>query len=263
MTGLFSNPYTPHDAQHLRLPGAGPKRGVVGFATYQYGEPFTPGRQELLRQAVADAANQRQRHQDPGRPHHQGRRLLGLRPQLPDQRHRGWRDQRRSHSTFGGANTSTGNYLANFVTGRMKASTRQCRAVQDMKYHQISFFFNDQWKASRRLTLTGGLRFEHMGNWVPNDSQGVAVWDPPHITTQPSAPGYTGLEWHSIDSAIPLSGFPSRRSLSSRASASLTTSSATAKPCPRRRRPVPVPDCLQHRQFGLQPAAWRGNARCH
>ena len=41
-----------------------------------------------------------------------------------------------------------------------------------MKYHQISFFINDQWKASRRLTLTGGLRFEHMGNWVPKQQSG-------------------------------------------------------------------------------------------
>ena len=46
-------------------------------------------------------------------------------------------------------------------------SQDNAEAVQDMKYYQYSFFINDQWKATRRLTLTGGLRFEHMGNWVP------------------------------------------------------------------------------------------------
>ncbi len=79
-----------------------------------------------------------------------------------------------------------------------------------MKYHQVSFFVNDQWKATRRLTLTGGLRFEHMGNWVPDDNHGVAVWDPATYNNTSSAPGFTGLEWHSIDPAIPLSGFPSK-----------------------------------------------------
>ena len=49
----------------------------------------------------------------------------------------------------------------------MASRKTAAEAVQDMKYYQYSFFVNDQWKASRRLTLTGGLRFEHMGNWVP------------------------------------------------------------------------------------------------
>ena len=79
-----------------------------------------------------------------------------------------------------------------------------------MKYNQYSFFFNDQWKASRRLTLTGGLRFEHMGNWVPNNNYGVAVWDPATYNNTSSAGAWTGLQWHSINSSIPSSGFPNK-----------------------------------------------------
>ena len=38
MTGLFSNPYTP------QIPNTwGWSNSAIGFATYQYGEPFTPG----------------------------------------------------------------------------------------------------------------------------------------------------------------------------------------------------------------------------
>ena len=106
---------------------------------------------------------------------------------------------------------NTGNYLANFVSARTNGfSQDNSEVVQDMRYHQVSFFINDQWKASRRLTLTGGLRFEHMGNWVPNDNYGVAVWDPATYNNTSSAGAWTGLQWHSINSSIPLTGFPSK-----------------------------------------------------
>src|SRR5260221_3571800 len=62
--------------------------------------------------------------------------------------------------------SSTGNPLADWVTGRVTQLSQQQNApVADFKYYQYSFYVNDQWKAMRRLTLTFGLRFEHMGNW--------------------------------------------------------------------------------------------------
>jgi hypothetical protein len=208
MTGLFSNPYT------AQIPNSygygGQSSGDVGLDTYTYGEPFTPTPKN-------------------------GFGKLSQTPQISDNvtKIQGshtlkagvyW-DYARNYQTSGSltsgtqgsadfdpwGNQSTGNYLANFVTGRMTNFAQDnAEAVQDMKYHQVSFFINDQWKASRRLTLTGGLRFEHMGNWVPNDSEGVAVWDPATYNNTSSAPGWTGLEWHSIDSSIPLTGFPTK-----------------------------------------------------
>jgi hypothetical protein len=208
MTGLFSNPYT------AMIPNSygygGQSSGDVGIDTYTYGEPFTPTPKN-------------------------GFGKLSQTPQISDNvtKIQGshtlkagvyW-DYARNYQTSGSLTAGTqgsadfdpwgdqsaGNYLAGFVTGRMTAFAQDnAEAVQDMKYHQVSFFINDQWKATRRLTLTGGLRFEHMGNWVPNDSEGDAVWDPSTYNNTSSAPGWTGLEWHSIDPAIPLSGFPSK-----------------------------------------------------
>ncbi|HEX3747246.1 MAG TPA: TonB-dependent receptor [Bryobacteraceae bacterium] len=210
MTGLFANPYTP------MMPNTygwgGQANGVVGFGTYQYGEPFNPGGKNSFGK-------------------------LSQTPQISDNvtkvagahtiKAGVYWDYARNYQTsgnlsggtngavnfdvWGNSNINTGNYLANFVSGRVNGySQDNAEAVQDMKYHQVSFFINDQWKFNRRLTLTGGVRFEHMGNWVPNDPYGVTVWDPALYNNTSSAPAFTGFTWHSVNSAIPTSGFPSR-----------------------------------------------------
>ena len=110
-----------------------------------------------------------------------------------------------------GAN-STHNGAADFATGRIAGFYQSSAAiVQDTRFRQYSFFANDQWKASRRLTLTLGFRLEHMGNWVVTDNNlGLAVWDPASYNNSATAPAWTGLKWHGIDPNIPLSGFPSQ-----------------------------------------------------
>jgi hypothetical protein len=114
------------------------------------------------------------------------------------------------YETYG--SNSTGNGAANFTTARVTALWQSNGApVQDIRFYQYSWYLNDQWKVSRRLTLTLGVRAEHMGNWVPtNQHLGLAVWDPTSYNNSPSAPGWTGLKWHGIDPKVPLSGFPSR-----------------------------------------------------
>ena len=65
-------------------------------------------------------------------------------------------------------------------------------------------------EATRRLTLTLGARFEHMGNWVPADGPGLAVWDASKYNNTSAAGAWTGLLWNALDKSIPLSGFPSK-----------------------------------------------------
>jgi hypothetical protein len=210
ITGLFNNPYTPMIPNTYGYEGQ--TQGATGFATYTYGEPFTPGGKNSFGK-------------------------LSQTPQISDNVTKIWGahtlkagvywDYARNYQTSGSIVTgtqgtlnfdiwgasaiNTGNYLANFITARSNGfSQDSAEAVQDMKYTQYSFFINDQWKASRRLTLTGGIRFEHMGNWIPNNNYGVSVWDPATYNNTSSAGPWTGLQWHSIDSAIPLSGFPNK-----------------------------------------------------
>ncbi len=109
-----------------------------------------------------------------------------------------------------GANT-TSNGAADFATGRLAGFYQASSSpVQDVRFYQYAFYGNDQWKVTRRLTLTLGLRFDHLGNWVPtNNSLGLAVWDPAVYNNSSSAPGWTGVQWHGINKSIPMSGVPS------------------------------------------------------
>ena len=210
MTGLFSNPYT------AMMPNTygygGQANGVVGFGTYQYGEPFGPGGNNSFGKLsqtpqISDNVTKIQGahtlkagvYWDYARNYQTSGTLSG------------GTNGAANFDVWGPSSINTGNYLANFLTARISGFAQDnAEAVQDMKYSQYSFFINDQWKANRRLTLTGGLRFEHMGNWIPNDKYGVAVWDPATYNNSSSAGAWTGLQWHSINPNIPMSGFPNK-----------------------------------------------------
>ncbi len=107
--------------------------------------------------------------------------------------------------------TTSGNVMADFLTGRVQSFAQvPALSVYDLKYSQYSFYAQDQWKAHRRLTITYGVRLDHMGQWYPTSGPGLAVWDPASYVNTAEAGVWTGLKWHARDSKIPRSGFPSR-----------------------------------------------------
>jgi Carboxypeptidase regulatory-like domain len=108
------------------------------------------------------------------------------------------------------ANYTTGNPLADFLLGHADNYNQTSKIpVNDAKYHQISFYAMDQWKASRKLTLTYGLRFDHEGQWYASNGPGIAVFDPSLYSNDITAPQFTGLTWNGINKSIPLSGWSS------------------------------------------------------
>lgn len=113
---------------------------------------------------------------------------------------------------FGNTGATTGNPMADFLTGRVQ-SFQQITAlsVYDMKFSQYSLYAQDQWRIHRRLTLTYGVRMEHLGQWYPTSGPGLAVWNPATYNNTAQAAGWTGLLWHGIGNNISVSGFPSRR----------------------------------------------------
>ena len=79
----------------------------------------------------------------------------------------------------------------------------------DELWHQWSLWAQDQWKVSRKLTLTVGLRADHMGQWYDKNG-GTQVWDPATYVNTPNPPENTGLAWTANNSAIPKSGWGSK-----------------------------------------------------
>jgi hypothetical protein len=72
-----------------------------------------------------------------------------------------------------------------------------------------SFYAQDHWKLNRRITIDYGMRFEHYAKPYADDPWGMATFDPAAYTANPTA-NNAGISWHSINSAIPLSGVNSR-----------------------------------------------------
>jgi Carboxypeptidase regulatory-like domain len=108
--------------------------------------------------------------------------------------------------------TTTGNPMADFLTGRVQSFQQVTGlSVYNMKFSQYSLYAQDQWRVRRRLTLTYGVRMEHLGQWYPTNGPGIAVWNPAAYNNTAQAGAWTGLLWHGMDSSIPISGYPSRR----------------------------------------------------
>jgi Carboxypeptidase regulatory-like domain/TonB-dependent Receptor Plug Domain len=107
---------------------------------------------------------------------------------------------------------STKNLVADMMLGYVNSYQQQNQDVaQDNAYHQISFYGQDSWRATQRLTLNYGVRFDHIGQWYGfNDfASGFQVWDGASYVNSANAPANTGLLWHAIDKTVPLSGWSS------------------------------------------------------
>ncbi|MDE3178622.1 MAG: TonB-dependent receptor [Acidobacteriota bacterium] len=116
------------------------------------------------------------------------------------------------------AHFSTGNPMADLLLGHAQSFNQYSNApVHNLWYNNVAFYAQDQWKATRRLTVDYGVRFDHMGQWFPaGNTPGNMVWDPSTCPTSAgpgpkcAGPNLPGFQWHAINKSIPLSGFPSR-----------------------------------------------------
>jgi hypothetical protein len=107
------------------------------------------------------------------------------------------------------------NNVANFLQGCGGFTQTQNSNPIDLHFKTIDFYATDEWKVNKQLTLTLGIRFDHMGPWEDPHGVGLAVWTAPqqhvlytNVTNDPKT--YPGISWHGKDSSIPISGAPSR-----------------------------------------------------
>jgi hypothetical protein len=106
------------------------------------------------------------------------------------------------------------NQLANFSMGVFDTYSQANEIAHLNLYNWTnSFYAQDDWKLLKNLTITGGLRFEHLGRWTDSHGIGAAVWNPALYATDAvnnTLVPLPGFRWHAIDHSIPLGGFATR-----------------------------------------------------
>jgi Carboxypeptidase regulatory-like domain len=111
---------------------------------------------------------------------------------------------------------SYGNEYADLLTGNLNSyNEANFNRINDISYNTYEFFGQDSWKATKRLTLSYGLRFTHFSPWVDDENFGYSIfnpslYDPTNNGACASAPTFCGFVWHAKDSSVPLGGFPTR-----------------------------------------------------
>ncbi|MGC2162617.1 MAG: carboxypeptidase regulatory-like domain-containing protein [Silvibacterium sp.] len=105
---------------------------------------------------------------------------------------------------------STGNFVADMMLGNVNNYQQQNQNFpNDTHYHQVSVYAQDSWRATQRLTLNYGLRFDHIGQWTSIGADpGFQVFSRAAYNSNPTA-NNPGLLWQAIDSSVPSSGFKS------------------------------------------------------
>ena len=105
------------------------------------------------------------------------------------------------------AGSATGNEYADILMGIGQSGYYQQGPplVVDVAQKIASFYGQDDWKVTRRLTVNYGLRFEHYPK--PYNAQfGMAVFNPANYNPNAAAGANTGISYHSVDPSIPYNG---------------------------------------------------------
>ncbi len=133
----------------------------------------------------------------------------------------------------GGNPGTTGNALADLEMGHAGSFTQTNQnPVDHLKYNEAALYAQDQWKASARLTVNYGVRFEHEGQWYPFNSgaPGIAYFSNAALQSAiaSNCSGFqgpvgsatavgncnvgtqAGLVWHAMDPNVPISAYGSR-----------------------------------------------------
>jgi hypothetical protein len=91
-------------------------------------------------------------------------------------------------------------------------SEQSFNRINDIAYNTYEGFAQDDWKATKRLTINYGLRFTHFQPWMDRLGFGYSIFNPSLYTDQncTGAPDFCGFVWNKKDSSVPMGGFPSR-----------------------------------------------------
>jgi hypothetical protein len=114
------------------------------------------------------------------------------------------------HSTGPVGSGNGGNFLADFGEGQIfNYNQENLMPEPNLYFWNLAEYAEDHWRATSRLSLDLGVRFEHMTPWQDSHNIGVATFTPAAYAagTNPLLPG---IQWHAIDPSLPVGGRPTR-----------------------------------------------------
>jgi hypothetical protein len=111
-----------------------------------------------------------------------------------------------------GNSFSYGNEYADLLTGNLNSYNEANKnRINDIHYGTYEFFGQDNWKATKKLTLEFGVRFSHFQPWIDALGFGYSIFSQSQFAPGcASAPTFCGFEWHARNNAVPVGGFPTR-----------------------------------------------------
>ena len=105
---------------------------------------------------------------------------------------------------------TTGDSYADGVLGILSSYNESSfDRLNDESWNDIEFFVQDDWKATKRLTINYGLRMSHLQPWIDRVGYGFSIFNPSQFSPSCAAE-YCGFEWNKKDPSIPIGGFPTR-----------------------------------------------------
>jgi hypothetical protein len=115
-----------------------------------------------------------------------------------------------SEVSHGNSPYSYGNEYADLLTGNLSNYQESNKnRINDINYTTWEFFGQDSWKVTPKLTVELGMRFTHFTPWIDGLGFGYGIFDQTKYNASCVAT-FCGFEWHAIDSAVPVGGFPTR-----------------------------------------------------
>ena len=114
-------------------------------------------------------------------------------------------------SSSGNSNT-LGDAIADEAVGILSGyNEASFNRINNISYNTYEGFVQDDWKATRRLTINYGLRITHFQPWIDREGFGYSIFDTGAFDPSCAAPPtYCGFKWHAMDSSVPMGGFPTR-----------------------------------------------------
>jgi hypothetical protein len=108
---------------------------------------------------------------------------------------------------------SLGSAYADMALGLMNDYTEtNFNRLNDIAYNTWEAFGQDDWKATKRLTINFGLRITHFQPWTDRLGDGYTIFNPALYkdASCTGAPTFCGFDWHKQNPKIPVGGFPTR-----------------------------------------------------